>query len=151
MLVNLALNARDAMPGGGALTINTDNVNVYADTIAGGSTARPGRNVRLRISDSGTGMTPAVAEHVFEPFFTKDGAGSGLGLATVYGILAQAEGHILVHSELGTGTTFSITLPVTSETAVPVADEVPYQRTPKGETVLVVEDEEALREVPSGY
>jgi signal transduction histidine kinase/CheY-like chemotaxis protein len=150
VLVNLALNARDAMPGGGALTIDTDNFNVDADAIAGGSNARLGRNVRLRISDSGTGMTAEVAEHVFEPFFTTkgDGGGTGLGLATVYGILAQAEGHILVYSEPDVGTTFSITLPVTTETAVPQADEaVPYERTPKGETVLVVEDEEALREV----
>ncbi len=149
VLVNLAVNARDAMPGGGTLTIDTSNITVDADTIAGGSKARPGPNVRLRVSDTGTGMTAHVIEHVFEPFFTtKDkGTGTGLGLATVYGIITQADGHIQIYSEPGTGTTFSIVLPVTAEAAAPVEEHVPYQRTPKGETVLVVEDEEALREV----
>jgi CheY-like chemotaxis protein len=105
--------------------------------------------VRLRVSDTGTGMTAQVIEHVFEPFFTtkKEGAGTGLGLATVYGILAQAGGTIQIYSEPGAGTTFNIMLPVTAEAAVPIADPVPYQRSPKGETVLVVEDAEALREV----
>ena len=149
VLVNLAVNARDAMPGGGTLTIDTSNIIVDADTIAGGSKAQPGRNVRLRVSDTGAGMTADVIEHVFEPFFTakEDGAGTGLGLATVYGIVTQAEGRIQIYSEPGTGTAFSIMLPVTAEAAAPVAELVPYQRTPNGETVLVVEDEEALREV----
>jgi signal transduction histidine kinase/CheY-like chemotaxis protein len=149
VLVNLAVNARDAMPAGGTLTIDTGNVTVDADTIAGGSGARKGRNVRLRVSDTGTGMPPGVAQHVFEPFFTTkpDGGGTGLGLATVYGILTQADGNIRIYSEPGIGTTFTITLPVTAEAATPIAVAVPYQRAPKGETVLVVEDEEALREV----
>jgi PAS domain S-box-containing protein len=149
VLVNLAVNARDAMPGGGALIIETSNVMVDADFIAGGSEARPGRNVRLRVSDSGCGMPADVIEHAFEPFFTTkpEGAGTGLGLATVYGIIAQAEGHIKIYSEPGAGTTFSIMLPVTAEAAVTVPEHVPYQRSPKGETVLVVEDEDALREV----
>ena len=149
VLVNLAVNARDAMPAGGTLTIDTGNVTVDADTIAGGSRARKGRNVRLRVSDTGTGMSPDVAQHVFEPFFTTkpDGGGTGLGLATVYGILTQADGDIRIYSEPGHGTTFTITLPITAEAAAPVAEPVPYHRAPKGETVLVVEDEEALREV----
>ncbi len=149
VLVNLAVNARDAMPGGGTLSIDTGNVTVDADTIAGGSMARKGRNVRLRVSDSGTGMPADVAQHVFEPFFTTkpDGGGTGLGLATVYGILTQADGDIRIYSEPGHGTTFTITLPVTAEAAIRVAEPVPYQRVPKGETVLVVEDEVALREV----
>jgi hypothetical protein len=149
VLVNLAVNARDAMPSGGTLTIDTSNITVDADTIAGGSKAQPGRNVRLRVSDTGTGMSAEVIEHVFEPFFTtkEEGVGTGLGLATVYGILAQAEGHIQIYSEPGAGTTFNIVLPVTSEAAAPIAEAVPYQRSPKGEMVLVVEDEEALREV----
>jgi signal transduction histidine kinase len=149
VLVNLAVNARDAMPGGGTLTIDTSNITVDADTIAGGSKAWPGRNVRLRVSDTGTGMTAEVIEHVFEPFFTtkEEGAGTGLGLATVYGILAQAEGHIQIYSEPGAGTTFNIMLPVTVEAAAPIAEPVPYQRSPQGETVLVVEDADALREV----
>jgi signal transduction histidine kinase/CheY-like chemotaxis protein len=149
VLVNLAVNARDAMPSGGTLVIDTGNITVDADTIAGGSKARHGRNVRLRVSDSGTGMPAEVVEHAFEPFFTTkgDGAGTGLGLATVYGIIAQAGGSVRIYSEPGTGTTFTITLPVTTEAAAPKAEPVPYHRSPKGETVLVVEDEAALREV----
>jgi signal transduction histidine kinase len=149
VLVNLAVNARDAMPDGGTLTIDTGNITVDADTIAGGSRARKGRNVRLRVSDTGTGMPPEVAQHVFEPFFTTKptGSGTGLGLATTYGILTQADGDIRIYSEPGGGTTFTITLPVTAEAAMMLAEPEPYQRVPKGETVLVVEDEDALREV----
>jgi PAS domain S-box-containing protein len=149
VLVNLAVNARDAMPGGGTLTIDTSNITVDGETIAGGSKAPLGPNVRLRVSDSGTGMPPDVAAHAFEPFFTTkpEGAGTGLGLATVYGIIAQAGGHIQIYSEPGAGTTFSIVLPVTAEAAAVLPDHVPYQRSPKGETILVVEDEDALREV----
>jgi two-component system cell cycle sensor histidine kinase/response regulator CckA len=149
VLVNLAVNARDAMPDGGTLTIDTCNLTVDADAIAGGSLGRLGRNLRLRVSDSGTGMPPDVAEHVFEPFFTTkaDGAGTGLGLATVYGILTQADGQIQIYSGAGTGTTFTITLPATDEVAVPVPEPASYHRTSEGETVLVVEDEAALREV----
>jgi signal transduction histidine kinase len=149
VLVNLAVNARDAMPGGGTLTMDTSNITVDAESIAGGSKAPPGQNVRLRVSDTGTGMSPDVIEHAFEPFFTtkKDGGGTGLGLATVYGILTQADGHIHIYSDPGGGTTFSIMLPATSQAATPKAAEMAYQRTPRGETVLVVEDEAALREV----
>jgi hypothetical protein len=137
------------MPGGGTLTIDTSNITVDDETIAGGSKAQLGRNVRLRVSDSGTGMPADVAAHAFEPFFTTkpEGAGTGLGLATVYGIIAQAGGHIQIYSEPGAGTTFSIVLPVTAQAAAVVPDHVPYQRSPKGETILVVEDEDALREV----
>jgi signal transduction histidine kinase/CheY-like chemotaxis protein len=149
VLVNLTVNARDAMPAGGTLTIETGNVMVDADAIAGGSKAREGRNVQLRVSDTGCGMSAEVAEHIFEPFFTTkpDSGGTGLGLATVYGILAQAGGSIRIYSKPGVGTTFTVTLPVTAETAAPGPQPVPYQRTPEGETVLVVEDEAALREV----
>jgi two-component system, cell cycle sensor histidine kinase and response regulator CckA len=149
VLVNLAVNARDAMPRGGTVTIDTGNVTVDANSVAGGSPARQGRNVRLRVSDTGTGMSQEVAEHAFEPFFTtkSKGAGTGLGLATVFGILSQADGHIQIYSERDKGTTISITLPVTDEAPAPATEPVPYQRTPTGETVLVVEDEEALREV----
>ncbi len=149
VLVNLAVNARDAMPGGGTLSIDTGNIAVDDDSIAGGSQARPGRHVRLRVSDSGTGMPADVAAHAFEPFFTTkvEGAGTGLGLATVYGIVSQAGGDIQIYSEPGAGTTFSIVLPVTAEAAVLMAEHAPYQRSPQGETILVVEDEEALREV----
>jgi nitrogen-specific signal transduction histidine kinase/CheY-like chemotaxis protein len=149
VLVNLAVNARDAMPGGGTLTIDTSNITVDAESIAGGSESPLGQQVRLRVSDTGTGMAPEVVAHAFEPFFTtkSDDGGTGLGLATVYGILTQADGHIRIYSEPGGGTTFSITLPATSLAANAVATEATYHRTPSGETVLVVEDEAALREV----
>jgi len=148
VLVNLAVNARDAMPDGGTLTIDTANI-TDADTMAGVPSAPPGRKVRLRVSDTGTGMPADVAQHVFEPFFTTkpQGEGTGLGLATVYGIVSQAGGTIHISSEPGMGTTFSIMLPVTTEAAAVIAEPVPYQRVPRGETVLVVEDEAALREV----
>jgi signal transduction histidine kinase/CheY-like chemotaxis protein len=149
VLVNLVLNARDAMPAGGTLTIDTSNITVDDASIAGGSKSRQGQNVRLRVSDTGTGMTRDAMEHAFEPFYTtkEDSSGTGLGLATVYGILTQAEGNIRIYSEPGTGTTFTIMLPVTEEAATPVPEPAPYEREPKGETVLVVEDEAALREV----
>ena len=149
VLVNLAVNARDAMPGGGTLTIDTGNITVDADSVAGGSKSRQGQNVRLRVSDTGTGMTREVIEHAFEPFYTtkQDSSGTGLGLATVYGILTQAEGDIRIYSEPGAGTTFTITLPVTTQEPTPVPKLAPDERDPKGETVLVVEDEDALREV----
>jgi CheY-like chemotaxis protein len=94
-------------------------------------------------------MTREIIEHAFEPFYTtkRDGTGTGLGLATVYGIVTQAGGQVQIYSEPGGGTTFTIMLPVTTEAAVPPAEPAPYNRTPAGETVLVVEDEEALREV----
>ena len=149
ILVNLAVNARDAMPGGGTLSIDTANITVGADFIAAGSTVRAGHYVRLRVGDTGTGMAPDVIAHVFEPFYTTkvDGTGTGLGLATVYGIVLQAEATIDIHSLPGVGTTFTILVPVTDEVAAPIEEEAPYHRTPTGETVLIVEDEEALREV----
>jgi PAS domain S-box-containing protein len=149
VLVNLAVNARDAMPGGGTLTIDTCNVVVDRDSIAGGAGVRQGRHVQLRVSDTGTGMTREVIEHIFEPFYTTraTGSGTGLGLATVYGIVAQAEGQIRVYSELGVGTTFTITLPATAEAAGLPARREAYQRAGAGETILVVEDEPALRAV----
>ena len=149
VLVNLALNARDAMAAGGTLTIDTGNITVDSDSVAGGSKSRQGQNVRLRVSDTGAGMTREVIEHAFEPFYTTkvDGTGTGLGLATVYGIVTQADGHVQIYSEPGTGTTFTITLPVTSESPTALAEPPSYERKPRGETVLVVEDEPALREV----
>ena len=141
VLVNLAVNARDAMPGGGTLTMDTSNIPADPGI-------KPGRNVRLRVSDTGTGMAPDVIEHAFEPFFTtKQGAGTGLGLATIYGIITQAGGDIRIHSQPGAGTTVSITLPVTTEAPLPRQEAAPYHRAPTGETVLVVEDEAALRDV----
>jgi PAS domain S-box-containing protein len=144
VLVNLAVNARDAMRGGGTLTIET--ANLVEDDFA-----RRGRHIRLRMSDTGTGMPADVIAHAFEPFFTTkyDGTGTGLGLATVYGIVVQAGGAVEIQSQLGVGTTFTITIPATDQRAVPAENPRSHQRAPKGATVLVVEDEEALREVTS--
>jgi signal transduction histidine kinase len=110
VLFNLALNARDAMPNGGALTIATTTVEVVAETELD---LTPGRYVRLSVTDEGVGMPPSVAQRVFEPFFTtKDvGQGSGLGLASVYGIVKQSRGDIEVQTTVGHGTTFSVYLP----------------------------------------
>jgi PAS domain S-box-containing protein len=149
VLVNLAINARDAMPSGGTLTIETSNIDVDEAYAAGRPDLNPGRFVRLRISDTGTGMTPEVMERAFEPFFTTKpkGEGSGLGLATVYGIISQAGGYAQIYSEQGLGTTISALLPATDEPVLqrPVAAEEVVERA--GETVLLVEDDPGMRDV----
>jgi PAS domain S-box-containing protein len=151
ILINLAVNARDAMPQGGRLTIRTAVM-----TLDGGhALARvlpPGQYARLEVSDSGTGMTAAVKARAFEPFFTTKarGQGTGLGLATVYGIVRQSGGHIEIISEPGHGTTFQILLPAVASTgeapaAAPV--DTPPAVAKGGETILVVEDEPAVRDI----
>jgi len=134
LLVNLTLNARDAMPAGGNLVIDTG---VH------------GARVRLRVSDSGRGMSPDVVEHAFEPFFTTkaSGEGSGLGLATVYGIVTQASGEVGIASEPGLGTTVTVLLPAGASVESVPADAEPASTRGNGETLLVVEDEAALRDV----
>ncbi|MGD0243180.1 MAG: ATP-binding protein [Streptosporangiaceae bacterium] len=134
VLVSLAVNARDAMPGGGQLTIDTGNAEVDAAYASTRSALRPGQYVRLRVSDTGTGMDQATAERVFEPFFStkQKGHGTGLGLATAYGIVTGAGGSIEIYSEPGLGTTVSVLLPVTDEAAadMAVAPPAPQPRTP---------------------
>ena len=149
MLVNLAVNARDAMPEGGTLSIDTDNALLNSDTIAGRSQAKQGQNVCIQVSDTGVGMGADTLDHVFEPFFTTKeiGEGTGLGLSTVYGIVAAADGHITITSRPGVGTSIIVTLPVTTEVAFVPPEAEADHRVPEGEVVLVVEDEEALREV----
>ncbi len=119
VLVNLAVNASDAMPGGGKLTIDTANITVDDAYATGHPGLRPGRYARLRVSDTGTGMDPEVAARVFEPFFTTKppGQGTGLGLATVHGIISQAGGQAHIYSEPGLGTTVTVLLPATGEAA----------------------------------
>lgn len=149
VLLNLAVNARDAMPDGGTLSIDTSNTVI--DDTAAAAEAGPGRYVELRVADTGTGIPPDVAERVFEPFFTTKpkGEGSGLGLATVYGIITQAGGHARINSSPGAGTTFTALLPATDQEAAPAIEHaIPAPpRRQGGETVLIVEDEQALREV----
>jgi signal transduction histidine kinase/CheY-like chemotaxis protein len=146
VLVNLAVNARDAMNGGGTLCIDTANIVLENPVDA---LLVSGQHVRLRVSDSGPGMPTEIREHAFEPFFTTkpEGAGTGLGLSTVHGIVARAGGTIAIHSQPGAGTTFTIMIPVTDEAPTPVEQPQPYERIPSGETVLIVEDQIALREV----
>ena len=117
VLVNLAVNARDAMPNGGTLTIDTDAVTVDEHYAAQHPGLQAGRYMRLRVSDTGTGMSKATLERAFEPFFTTKpkGQGTGLGLATIYGIITQAGGHAQIYSEPGHGTTVTALLPVTDE------------------------------------
>jgi nitrogen-specific signal transduction histidine kinase/CheY-like chemotaxis protein len=149
VLVNLAVNARDAMPRGGTLTIETCDLTVDHGYVAG-HPVRPGRYVRLRVSDSGTGMPPEVIERAFEPFYTTKpaGQGTGLGLATVYGIVTATGGDLSIFSEPGLGTTFTILLPATdAEPAVAGEPAEPAPAAYRRGTILAVEDEPALRDV----
>ena len=148
VIVNLAVNARDAMPTGGRLVIETANVELDAVYARAHIDIDAGSYVLLTVSDTGTGMDAAVQAHIFEPFFTTKapGEGTGLGLATVYGIVQQSGGSIQVQSEPGQGTSFRIYLPrveISSELAEPVLHEEPT--TAGTETILLVEDEETVR------
>ena len=150
VLVNLAVNARDAMPGGGKLTIETANVPSMGPAGRRGRRSAPGRYVRLRVSDNGTGMTKKVADRAFEPFFTtkEKGEGSGLGLATVHGIIAQAGGGVRIDSGPGAGTAITGVWPATDgqTTQVEPAPVDNAERRATGQVVLVVEDDAPLLE-----
>jgi signal transduction histidine kinase/ActR/RegA family two-component response regulator len=149
VIMNLAVNARDAMPRGGTLAIETANVDLTGADISTHPGLSPGRYVRLTVSDTGCGMDATTKEHIFEPFFTtKDrGHGTGLGLATVYGIVKQAGGGIVVYSEVGHGTTFKLYFPesrTSIDRALP-ATKVRPTNLVGSETVLLVEDDESVR------
>jgi PAS domain S-box-containing protein len=154
-ILNLAINARDAMHGAGNLTITTHNEFVDADSAAGLGDLSPGRYVAVTLTDTGTGMSPDVLARVFEPFFTTKevGKGSGLGLSQVYGFARQSNGHITIHSEVGKGTTVALYLPWTEASKGPFegnAQQDAKRNEPilAGQTkILVVEDDEELREL----
>jgi PAS domain S-box-containing protein len=149
VIMNLAVNARDAMPKGGKLTIETANVNFEDVTSFYGVAVPPGEYVALSVSDSGTGMDVETQAHLFEPFFTTKpaGKGTGLGLATVYGIVKQSGGYVFADSELRKGTTFKIYLPQVDQPVEAVSSQVVPAPPAESETLLVVEDERAFREL----
>jgi PAS domain S-box-containing protein len=149
VVMNLAANARDAMPQGGRLVIETASVNLGDDYVQGHSIVPPGEYVLLAVTDSGQGIAPEHLSHIFEPFYTTkgEGKGTGLGLATVYGIVKQNRGFVWVYSEPGLGTTFKIYLPRAQEmTAVPKLSAPAEDYLTGCETVLLAEDEAAVRQ-----
>ena len=150
-LLNLAINARDAMPKGGRLVIETARAEVDKDYVAAFADVRPGRYVTLAVTDTGIGMSPEVQQRAFEPFYTTKGPGegSGLGLSMIYGFVKQSGGHIQLYSEPGIGTTVRIYLPEHAGKASAAVERVPASTTQEalGETVLVVEDDQRVRRV----
>jgi signal transduction histidine kinase len=150
VVMNLAVNSRDAMPAGGKLTVTTANITLGNDRLAEFPGLSAGHHVMIAISDTGTGMNAQVQSHLFEPFFTTKppGKGTGLGLATSFGIVKQNKGHISVQSELGKGTTFQICFPRVAAALDPARVRVPLVEPAGGdETLLLVEDEPMVREL----
>ncbi|MCD6118538.1 response regulator, partial [bacterium] len=151
IIMNLAVNARDAMLEGGKLTIETENVAINGAYCETHPWAKPGRYVLLSVADTGCGIPPDVLKHVFEPFFTtKDvDKGTGLGLATVYGIIKQHEGMVNIYSEVGKGTSVKIYLPIVERKAAEIGTKVEKKVLGGEETILLVEDDETVRQMTS--
>ena len=149
VLMNLCLNARDAMPSGGVLTIESISVIIDSDYCSNHSWAIPGRYVLLQVTDTGVGMNRDTMDRIFEPFYTtkEEGKGTGIGLATVYGIVKQHEGMINVYSEEGKGTTFKVYFPVAEMRAEEVSDELKGSAKGGEETILLAEDDELVRKL----
>jgi two-component system, cell cycle sensor histidine kinase and response regulator CckA len=151
ILMNLAVNAKDAMPGGGRVTIATANAEIHTPGSDSEHKVPPGNYVTLSVADTGSGMSKQVLERIFEPFFTTKpkGQGTGLGLATVYGIVEQAGGYITADSEVGHGTTFTVYLPRTDDDMLdePQEGAPTTTGTGRGRVILVAEDEDAVREL----
>ena len=150
VIVNLVVNARDAMPQGGKVTIETANVDLDESDARRHSPQQSGPYVLLTVSDTGVGMDAETQAHIFEPFFTTKelGKGTGLGLSTVYGVVRQSGGHVWVYSEPGHGTTFKVYLPRTGQPSpLEKPDAGVAESLSRTETILLVEDEDALREL----
>jgi nitrogen-specific signal transduction histidine kinase/CheY-like chemotaxis protein len=151
-LLNLAVNARDAMPKGGHLLIETENMHLDEDYAAQNAGVAPGDYVAVTVTDTGTGMPPEIIERVFEPFFTTKevGKGTGLGLSMVYGFVKQSRGHAMIYSEVGHGTSIKLYFPKAGPAALPQTQQpaaASVKPDPRRGTILVVEDEPSVRQV----